>query len=295
MESPWIKDVSDDDFDQEVLARSRELPVVVDFWAEWCGPCRTLGPVLEREVDALGGRVLLAKVDTESARRVASELRIRSIPAVMAFRDGQVVDEFVGALPASQVRAFLARLAPSEARQTLDRAVAARDAGDGATAKKIAGELLSGAAAGAAEPAIIDQAALLLAGVLLDEGRIAEVEPALARVDARGPLADKAETLRQLVALAEEARAYGGEDQARAALAANDGDLEARYALAAALATSGRADGAAQALELLLEIVGRSRRFKGDGALRAMRLIFEALGADADLTREFRRRLQIVT
>ena len=295
MESPWIKDVSDDDFDQEVLARSRELPVVVDFWAEWCGPCRTLGPVLEREVDALGGRVLLAKVDTESARRVASELRIRSIPAVMAFRDGQVVDEFVGALPASQVRAFLARLAPSEARQALDRAVAARDAGDGATAKKIAGELLSGAAAGAAEPAIIDQAALLLAGVLLDEGRIAEVEPALARVDARGPLADKAETLRQLVALAEEARAYGGEDQARAALAANDGDLEARYALAAALATSGRADGAAQALELLLEIVGRSRRFKGDGALRAMRLIFEALGADADLTREFRRRLQIVT
>src|SRR4051794_39668953 len=108
-----IKDVTDETFASDVLARSAVVPVVVDFWAPWCGPCRTLGPIIEREVSALGGRVELAKINVDENPTVSGRYAVQSIPAVKAFRDGREVDSFVGALPLTRIREFLARVAPS--------------------------------------------------------------------------------------------------------------------------------------------------------------------------------------
>ena len=118
-----VIDVTEQDFEREVIERSRTVPVVVDFWAEWCGPCRMLGPVLEKAAEARDGEVVLAKVDTDANPNIARDHRIQGIPAVKAFKDGEVVDEFVGAQPPAVVERFFDSLVPSEA----DRLVAAGD------------------------------------------------------------------------------------------------------------------------------------------------------------------------
>jgi putative thioredoxin len=269
-----VSDVTEAQFDDAVLGRSHEQPVVVDFWAEWCAPCRMLGPVLEREVEALGGRVELAKVDVDGAQALAGRYGVQGIPAVMAFRDGTKVDEFVGARDAGFVRQWLAKLAPSAS----------------------AG-LLAQATSDAALEALLDdrevggQARLQLAERRVTAGRAAEALALLERIDPRSPEAGPAQSLRALAALAVDAEAFGGEARAREALAQAPDALEARWALASALAAKGDLPGA---LEGFLAIVTASRKFRDDGARKAMVTLFDRLGAGSEVTREFRRRLQIV-
>jgi putative thioredoxin len=120
-------DVTDATFPTEVVERSKQVPVVVDLWAEWCGPCKTLGPILERVIDETGGRVVLTKVDVDSNRQTAAAFQVQGIPAVYALKDGKVVDGFIGAQPESEVRAFIARLLPTEEEDALATLVAAGD------------------------------------------------------------------------------------------------------------------------------------------------------------------------
>jgi putative thioredoxin len=270
----YVRDVTEGQFEAAVLTRSREVPVVVDFWAEWCAPCRMLGPTLEREVNALGGRVELAKVDVDQAQALAGRFGVQGIPAVMAFRDGQKVDEFVGARDAGFVKRWLAGLAPSDASKQLAQAQSEAEL-----------EALLG------DAEVGGKAALRLAEKKLQAGRSAEALALLEKVDPRSADAAAADQLRAQAALSVDAEAFGGEAKAREVLASNPDDLEARWALASALAAKGELPAA---LEEFLAIVAKSRKFRDDGARKAMVTLFDRLGSAHEKSREFRRRLQIL-
>jgi putative thioredoxin len=285
MSNGHAQDVGEANFAEAVVARSAERPVVVDFWAPWCGPCRVLGPILEKEIGALDGQVEMVKVNTDQNPNLANQFNIQGIPAVKAFRNGEVVAEFVGAQPLPFVRKWLADLAPSPSAEALERATAAIKADKPPEAEAALRPLLE-------DPAVRDQAALLLARLLLEADRPEEVRALLARIDPRSPAADAVPALERLLAFAEDAKSYGGEQKARAALEADPKDLEARYALGSALAA--RHDFAG-ALDQFLDLVSRNRKFKDDAARLAMLAIFDHLGNAHDLTQDYRRRLQIVT
>jgi len=250
-----VFDVGEADFQEQVLRRSLDVPVVVDFWAAWCGPCRVLGPILERAVEARGGRVLLARVDTDQNQRLAAAFRIQGIPAVKAFMGGHLVDEFVGAQPPAVVERFLDALVPSPAE------VAAAEAA----------ELDPAEAAERYAKALADDpdnvpARVGLAGLALDRGEVAE-----------------ALELLQPVEHAPEAAPL----LARARLARESADAASPFAEAARLASDGAPE---TALAELLAAVreGGERR---EPARKLMLDVFRVLGDDHALTVRYRRDL----
>jgi putative thioredoxin len=270
-------DVDERSFDQAVIERSRKVPVLVDFWAEWCAPCRALKPILEKLAEEYGGRFVLAKVDADRNPALTSRYAVRSIPSVKAFSGGALVDEFSGALPEATVRRFIDGLMPTEVDELRMQAEDARaaDRTDDALA------LLERAAA--LEPqnygVRLDRADLLLALGRLDEAR--------ALLDALNPLTRDDPRAAHLIA---QATFAGGSQSDTAALearvSANPADLAARLDLATAAVQAGRYEAA---MEQLLEIVRRDRSFRNDAARKTMLQVFNLLGNEGELVSRYRR------
>jgi putative thioredoxin len=283
-----VKDTTTAGFRQDVMAESMKQPVLVDFWAPWCGPCKQLTPVLEKVVKAAGGKVKLVKMNIDEHPQIPGQLGIQSIPAVIAFKNGQPFDGFMGALPESQVKGFIDRLVgptgPSPIEEIMAEAEALVAAGD------------------------TEGAAGLYAAVLRQEpenlaalGALAKIEVGAGNVEAAKQLlasvpADKAGDpaiagARAALELAEQAASVGDLGQLRQRVEANPADHQARFDLALALSAAGDREGA---VDQLVDIIKRDRTWNEDGARKQLLQFFEAWGPMDEMTVAGRRKLSAV-
>ncbi len=276
-------DVGSADFQDKVLAASHHAPVLVDFWADWCAPCRILKPILEKLAADYGGRFILAKLNSDQNQELAARYGVRGIPNVKAFVNGEMVDEFTGALPEAQIRAFIDSLLPSPAEPLRVAAREARAQGDAEVACSLLADALQ------LDPAN-ETVQLDLAEIHIDAHRI---DAARAILDALEHRAKDMARIGALQARLKLVTAGAGADPAALAarIAAHAGDLDARLQLAHALAL---AHDYRPALEQLLEIVRRDRQWQDQAARKTMLDLFTLLGGNAqydDLVREFRIQL----
>jgi putative thioredoxin len=280
-ETRLVVDVDDITFERAVIERSRTVPVVVDFWAPWCGPCRMLGPILERLVQADGGAWALAKVNTDENPDLAMRFGVQGIPAVKGFRDGRLVAEFVGAQPEPEVRAFLKKVVPGAAAARLRDALVRETKGDPAGAERIYTDILR------TEPD--HGGALLGLGRLrFAQDRLDEAVGLLQRVPHGTPERAEADAWLARARFRQDANISGGEIALRRQVAAHPDDLAARLALASALADKG--DHRA-ALEGMLTVLERDSGDLRQQARRAMLAVFQVLGDDHPLVGEYRQRM----
>jgi putative thioredoxin len=275
-------DVSTADFAQVVIEGSKSAPVLVDFWAEWCGPCRALKPVLEKLAAEYGGKFKLAKVNSDENQALAQQFGVRGIPNVKAFVNGELVDEFSGALPEAQVREFLERLIPSPAEEKRLQAMA-HYAATGDAKQALAMLVEASRLDPQNENVRIDCAQVLIALGEMDEARqlINSMSP-LAHMD------DRVKTLEARLSLAAHAGSGADADDLARKVADNPADLAARLQLARLKIAQHQH---AEAFDQLLEIVRRDRKFEDDVARKTMLQVFSVLGSDHLLVGEYRRKL----
>jgi putative thioredoxin len=295
-----VKDTDTRNFAKDVIEESKRQPVIVDFWAPWCGPCKTLGPILERLVKAAKGAVKLVKLDVDKNQQLAAQFRIQSIPAVFAFRDGRPVDGFVGALPESQLKQFIDQLikgagaarGPSQLDQVLAMAKDALSKGDAGTAASLYARILDQEPDNAAAQLGLARAAIALG----ETGQAKQMLEALPPEAKKGPDYDAAKAALDLAERAAQAASKAGgktgdlgalEDK----IARDPNDHQARYDLALALYAGGHAEGA---IQHLLEIVRKKRDWNEDAARKELLKIFEALGPTSELTLKGRRGLSAI-
>jgi putative thioredoxin len=289
--SPHVKDSNLETFAADVLEASRQVPVIVDFWAPWCGPCKQLGPALEKAVADANGAVKLVKVNIDENQEIARQLRIQSIPTVYAFKNGQPVDGFMGAIPESQIRTFVQQLAGGTSHGGADHAVevlAAADeafaAGDIATAAQAFGHVLQD------EPGH-PKAVAGLAKCYLKTGDVERARKTLQLVRPDGATDEAVRAIEAELKLREQAPGAGNTAEFDAKIAANPNDHQARYDLALALDAKGDRDGA---LTALLEIVRRDRKWNDDAARKHLVTLFEAMGPTDLRTVDARKRLSAI-
>jgi len=283
-----VKDTTTQTFVKDVIEESKRQPVLVDFWAEWCGPCKQLAPVLEKVVRATKGKVKLVKMDIDKHPSIPGQLGIQSIPAVFAFVNGQPVDGFLGALPESQVTAFIERVTKDrvggEEQDLLKTADEALAKGDAAGAADLYAQVLAqdsgniGALAGLARSYVstgaIEQAKQTLA--LVPEAKAGDAAVAAARA---------------ALEIAEQAQSVGPIAELEQKVAANPLDHQARFDLAVALNSKGRRQ---EAVDNLLAIVKRDRKWNDDGARKQLVQFFEAWGPTDEATVDGRKRLSSI-
>ncbi len=280
-----VKDSDTASFAADVIEASNEVPVIVDFWAEWCGPCKTLGPTIEKAVKAAGGQVRLVKINVDENQQLAQQLRVQSIPAVFAFKNGKPVDGFVGAQPESQIKAFIQRLTgdagPSPIEQALEQGEAALAAGDVSTASDIFGQVLRSDMENA-------RAIAGLCQCLIDSGDLAEAREMLDGLEGKLAIDPAVQSVRAALELAEQSADAGDTAPLRARLEADGNDHEARMELSTALLAAGQRE---EAVDELLESIRRDRNWNDEAARKQLLTLFEAFGHADELTVSARRRL----
>lgn len=287
-----VKDATDASFMADVIQESRTQPVVVDFWAPWCGPCRTLAPMIEKAVRAAKGKVRLVKVNIDENPAVAGQLGVRSIPAVFAFDKGRPVDGFMGAIPESQIRTFIDRLAGAggadedaeEINAVLDEANAALAEGDVGGAAQVFAAVLQ------AQPDNV-RAIAGLARVYVAMGDVEKAREVLEMAPPEKAKDAELQSVRAAIELSSAASKAAPPSEAEAALTANPNDHAARFELAGAMAARGDFEGATTHL---LTIIEKNRDWN-EGAARAQLLkVFEAAGINSEIAKAGRRRLSAI-
>lgn len=282
-----IKDVTMATFMADVIEESKTRPVIVDFWAPWCGPCKTIGPALEKHVKNAGGLVTLAKINVDENQEIAAQMRVQSIPAVFAFKNGQPVDGFTGAVPESQIKGFIDKIlgdAKPPLEAALEQARAALDAGDGQTASDIYRQVQ------AHDPENMEA----LGGVIRSAMALGDMAAAREIVDSLDtaykskPEIASAISALELAELGDDAGDIGALE---AAVAANENDHQARFDLAGAYSAAGRNQ---EAVDHLLELIRRDRAWNDEAGRIQLLKVFEALGSSDPIVSEGRRKLSTV-